>query len=300
MGNRVFHLLVFALWLLSMGWLVTAKILPVLWVGQPPVADQAQTQQEPLIGWRLQWNRQTLGWAATYTTPGPGQTSSVVGRVVIERLPLDELTPAWLEMFIQQQLGEISMDARTHVEFDSFGQIARLRSTIDMGELRDLIRMEGYLTGPHAHLKVRAGTFEYQTDQPLPSGALLASELTPQPRLANLRLGQSWTAPVFSPLRLPHQPLSILTARVDQETFLQWDGRPHRTWLVVFRNDPGESFSALDSPHSKIWVTMAGDVLQHEVRILQSKMTFVRMTPDEAETYRQQLVPRASASNTST
>ncbi|MCA9245627.1 MAG: hypothetical protein KDA42_00900 [Planctomycetales bacterium] len=286
MGNRTFHFLVFALWSLAMGWLLVEKVLPPLRVGQPPEPlGQPPGAGIDAVGWRLKLGDEEVGWAISETCRKQSGVTEVDSRVIISQLPLQELTPAWLGAIVSKQLGEVDLDARTHLEMDALGEIASFRSTIGMPDIPNLVRMEGRVEDSILKLKIRTGEMQYDIEKALPSGALLAGELSPQSAFSRLELGQQWTVPVFSPLQSPSNPLEILVARVEAREDLIWDGRTYSSFVVAYRSDSGAGRVAAQRAKGRIWVDEDGRVLQQEVSLLRSQLKFVRLTEQELETY---------------
>ena len=81
MGNHPFNIIVILFWLATMTWLVVAKVLPPLRVGEPPtygsILKDREKSERPAC-WSARFNDQSVGWAATKTvrrkdgTPGSG------------------------------------------------------------------------------------------------------------------------------------------------------------------------------------------------------------------------------------
>ena len=103
MNSRWYNTAVVVLWLATMSWLVTEKVLPPLLVGEPPSYRQIIEAQnrDPPVGWQVLWKGQPLGWALTDTKLQPnGLTTEIHGRVHFDALPLGaddaRLAPALL------------------------------------------------------------------------------------------------------------------------------------------------------------------------------------------------------------
>ena len=67
MGHRFFNSVVVVFWLSTMTWLIVAKVLPPLQVGEPPsyrsvYAVDRDSPPEPIC-WEMLWNDQPMGWA---------------------------------------------------------------------------------------------------------------------------------------------------------------------------------------------------------------------------------------------
>ena len=279
MGNRVFIAVVVFLWLTTMAWLVFSKVLPPLLVGEPP-EFATQTGAEPIC-WHVHWNERPLGWAASKTVAGIDDVTEIHSRVVLNRLPLDEMTPVWLKSFVNR-MGSVDMDARSRLEFDPLDRLSSFRTTIRIGEVSEAIQMNGRVDNSLLQLTVRSGDLEYTVEHNLPASSLLGNDLAPQTYLPNLRLGQTWTMPIYSPFHPPSSPLDILKATVEQEEMLIWHGRPVKTLLVVYRNEGGSGYFKSADHRGKIWVRGDGAVLKQEVKLFDTALSFVRMSDEEA------------------
>ena len=283
MGNRIFIAVVIFLWLGTMAWLLVDKVLPPLLVGEPPeyVPSVSETEDNLPVGWHVTWNEKPLGWAANKVVSGIDGVTEVHSRVVLNRLPLEEMTPVWLKPFVSQ-MGKINMDARSRLDFDPLNRLSAFRTIVRMDEAVEAIRMHGTIDNSLLRLTVRIGEFEYPVEQYLPAGSLLGSDLSPQTQLPNLHLGQSWTIPIYSPFHPPNSPLDILQATVEHDELFVWDDQPVKTWVVVYRNEGGAGyFGAKDDYHGKLWVRHDGEVLRQEAKIFDSVLAFIRMNDVE-------------------
>lgn len=287
MYHRWFNMAVVLLWLATMAWLVKSKVLPPLLVGEPPsyqtIAD-ARRSEAP-VGWRLAMNGRPVGWALTTTTVQPNGITEIGSHVHFDELPLEQLTPGWLRAllrWVEEPLLRQAMDARSMLFLDPLGRLTQFESTVGIDAAKDLISLKGEIVGNQALLSIRSGDFLYRSEVYLPSGALLSDALQPQTRLPGLRQGQAWTVPVYSPLRPPNAPLEILHAEVEGYDLLSWEDRMERVWLVVYRNDPGAGLSSRQESRGRLWVRRDGTVLQQEVTIFDAKLTFSRVSANEA------------------
>jgi hypothetical protein len=114
----------------------------------------------------------------------------------------------------------------------------------------------------------------------LPSHGLLGDVLSPQMQLGDqLRTGQTWKVPSCNPFSPNFKdPLEILQATVEGREVIFWDGEMKRTWLVVYRSDPGSKLGEKPTDRQKLWVRRDGTVLKQQITVLGSSMTFVRMS----------------------
>src|SRR5436309_2171720 len=139
------------------------------------------------------------------------------------------------------------------------------------------IVMQGVVEGSQLKLRVDAGDMSYNTERYMPRDALVGDELSPQARLPGLHAGQSWTVPVYNPLRPPDSPMEILQAKVEGHESLNWDGANVDTLLVVYRADSGSAYGASRAARGKMWVDGTGTVLRQEIDLLGSKLAFMRI-----------------------
>jgi len=282
MSNRIFIAVVIFLWLGTMAWLVIDRVLPPLLVGEPPeyVPQTTQTEEALPVGWHVTWNEKSLGWAVNKVVPGIEGVTEVHSCVVLNRLSLEEMTPVWLKPFVSQ-MGKINMDARSRFVFDPLNRLSDFRTIVRMDEGVEAIRMYGTIENSRLRLTVRSGEFEYKVEQYLSAGSLLGSDLSPQTQLPDLRVGQSWTMPFYSPFHPPNSPLDILQATVEQEELLDWNDRPVKTWVVVYRNEDGAGYFGVKDYRGKLWVRHDGTVLCQEAKIFDSVLAFIRMNDEE-------------------
>lgn len=288
MYSRWFNVAVVALWLSTMGWLVTTKVLPSLLVGEPPSYPTilAAQRADPPVGWNLFWDNRRLGWAVSKTVPGIQGVTEVRSRVHFDDLPLEQLIPDWLRPLVPplgKQRLRVPVDSRSVLVFDPLGRLSRFDSSVELAGQEPFVRMRGTVDGSKMALWLRVGELQpFEAEVPVPRDAMLGDMLSPQSRLPGLRLGQTWTVESYSPLRPPNSPHEILCAAVETRTPLPWQGRVQDTLVVVYRPDPGAALGSAGSPRGRLWVRPDGTVLQQEVSILRATLTFVRMGDGDA------------------
>ena len=285
MHSRWFNATVVVLWLATMGWLVTEKVLPPLLVGEPPNYQTIVDAQkkEPPAGWRLMFNDRPVGWALSSTASQPNGLTEIRGRVHFDTLPLEEMTPGWLRTLfrlVERPVDGLKMDARSVLFIDPLGRLVRFESVVKLDPLNEVIRVRGDVEGKQLQLVVRSGDFSFTNEAYLPSNSLLGDALSPQTQLPGLRAGQTWTVPVYSPLRPANNPLEIFRATVEGSEPVYWDDGMVDAWLVVYRSDPGGSVGGNQNARGKLWVRGDGAVLKQQIMLFDSTMTFFRL-PDE-------------------
>ncbi len=287
MYSRWFNVAVVMLWLSTMSWLVWQKVLPTLLVGEPPSYRTilAAQRREPPVGWSMHFDGRRLGWALSTTRKLPNDLTVVHSRIHFDQLPLRDMTPDWLRTLIhliEKPAGSMHMDVESTLIIDPLGRLSRFESSVRLDPLDSRIRLIGTIEEGELELEVRSGEFSYKTTAQLPPNALLGDSLSPQTQLPGLRVGQTWTAPAYSPLRPPNNPLEILVATVEGFDLVSYDGRTEDTYLVVYRTDPGIRLGGSRTVRERLWVRRDGTVLKQEVLFFDSAMTFVRLCESEA------------------
>lgn len=303
MYGRWFNVAVVAFWLLTMSWLVGQKILPSLVVGDPPtyrtiLADQ-EARDAP-VAWSLALNDTPLGWAEARNRVLDSGVTEMRSHVRIRRLPLSEIAPGWMNSLLKLLSGsqdwsdlELAVDAQSSLEIDPLGRPIGFYSRAllgDEGSLPDSPRLDsqavpgtvqitiqGVIDGAQMKLKVRTGQLVYNTVAYLPPNALVGDGLSPQGRLPNLKVGQAWTMPVYSPLRPPTAPVEMLSATVERRDFMLWRERMVDVFVVVFRGDPAAELSSNQTTRARAWVQADGTVLKQEITLMSSRLTFERL-----------------------
>jgi hypothetical protein len=284
MQPRWFNIAVLVLWLLTMGWLVTEKVLPPLLIGEPPkyenVIDATANEPGEPVAWDLSINNKPLGWASSQTAARDDGVVELVSQVHLQRFPLAELAPTWLANMLDPDgsgQGEMQVDMLTTVELVA-NKLRSFHTAVDLGSLKDAIRIQGEVEGSRLQLSVRAGDFvPYSRAHDLPGDTLIGDGLSPRARLARLRVGQTWTEPMYSPFHQPNNPMQILQAKVEYREPLAWNGAVINTVVVVYRNDPGAELNGSRLARGRVWVREDGVVLKQEVQLLGSKLVFTRL-----------------------
>jgi len=174
-------------------------------------------------------------------------------------------------------LGHVDLEARTWIEFDPLGQLNRFQTTILANNTTEWFKVYGMVDGSTLHLDVAARGIQQSKQMQLPPGSFVNNEFSPLAMMPNLRVGQRWTLPVYHPLDFMNKP-TILQAEVVREDYLVWGDLARVVRVVEYTTDKS------DEPRGRVWVHRDGRVLQQEVRLLGSRLTFVRMAEDEAET----------------
>ncbi|HVX10991.1 MAG TPA: hypothetical protein VHC22_07420 [Pirellulales bacterium] len=302
MYSRWFNVAVVGFWLLTMGWLVRAKILPSLIVGEPPTYRKILARdpaQESPASWSISLNDAPIGWAEGSNRVLDNGVTEMRSHVRVTRLPLAEITPGWMSSLLNLVAGSgewsklrLAVDARSSLEIDPLGRPIGLYSRALLGDEDTLpsdtridaqaapgavqITLQGTFEGSQLKLKVRTGQVVYNTTAYLPPDALMGDAMAPSARLPDLRVGQTWTMPVYSPLRPPTAPVEMLQATVERREPILWHDQVVSTYLVVFRNVPGVELSSNQTTRAKAWVHSDGTVLKQEINLISARLTFER------------------------
>ena len=301
MTSRWFNVAVVGFWLATMGWLVQEKILPALVVGDPPsyrtvVGGGAAGRKDDAlapIGWRIQWNGQPLGWAIGRTLAITNGGHELRSRVRLRDVPMTAMTPNWMGSFMRliqraSDLPELlfEVDAVSTLGIDPLGRPIGLSSLATLGYAppglrRPIesfnIRMEGIVEGNSLKLTVRSGELVHTAKIYLPVDSLMGDALSPQSLLPNLRVGQTWTVPIYSPFRPPNSPMEVLQAKVERGALIVWEGAEVSTLVVVYTSDTGSGLSNATAPRGRCWVAHDGRVLRQEFALAQATVSFERV-----------------------
>lgn len=275
--------LVLGFWLLTTGWLVTTKIVPVFNQGLPPGHQALFASGDRLIpvAWTVTWNERPLGWALSTAHRNEDGGLTVDTRLHFDHLPLDDMLPSWAGAMVRQMSrhdGLVTLDARGRLDIDAAGSLRKFASTVSMPGAAQEVVLSGSISGGEATVVIEAGGMRYDVVRQLPNHAMVGDELSPQATMPGLYEGRTWTVPVYNPLRPGHAPIEILHADVGPESTLFWEDGLVRVHVVAYREDP----STRREPRCRLWVDLAGRVLKQEAAMLGSKMTFLRRTDEAA------------------
>jgi len=286
MANRWFNVATVLLWLASMSWLVIAKVLPPLLVGEPPTYQQILAQPDERVTWSICWDDELVGTARSWTDRHIGDVIQMHSDVELEHIPLAKLTPPWLAPLFGASgglQGALDIRARSRVDIDPLGQLIGIESTLEMPPMTEPIRMSGVVDDGTLRMQVTVGKFSYSNETMLPPAGLVSDMLSPEPRLTRLRVGQSWTKPVYSPFRPRSNPMEVLQVHVDREEWISWNGHAVNCLLVVYRDDQGARLSTSANDRGKVWVHPDGTVLRQEMSVLNSRLVFERISSSHVD-----------------
>lgn len=291
--NRWFQGLIVLMWGLSMGWLVCAKILPAMLLGNPPNYERiVEAQREDkLIGWKIHWNRYHVGNAITKTTARPDNVTEIEHLIEFQDFPFDEMFPTvWRLVSDPASNGpvEIPLVIRSQLYFDGLKRLSSFETKLRIppGE-ESIINVRGSVENEVLRLNFSSRGFRYDTEAALTKRSLLTDRFAPQGKLPGLRHGQTWTIEVYSPFSLAQtpdgsQPLEILQAAVEAREAIMWSGRLVHAWVVVYRDDPGRRVNGKQRVRGRLWVAADGTVLRQEATLANGSLVLTRLSKRDA------------------
>jgi hypothetical protein len=287
MGSRWLNGGIVVTWLLSMSWLVTAKVLPPLKTGDPPNYRSAiqQHRDEGTVCWLVRWNSRPLGLAATKTTHDPDGSSALKSRLFLSSLPLADLAPGLVGAWLRPLLGKaggFDLDASGQIDIDPLGKLLGFETQVRATRLVEGVRVTGRVEGSQLQLTMRFAEQTVRSQCYLPRDSLLGDELSPLTNLPGLKVGQQWTVPVCSPFLPSASPMEMLQAKVELREWLDWQGEAVETLVVCYRADSGAPLLSGRDVRGKLWVRRDGMVLEQEVNVANSKLRFSRLTARQA------------------
>jgi hypothetical protein len=292
MHSRWYNAAVVVLWLSTMSWLVVAKVLPQLLIGDRPSNRDvlsAQTDSPP-AGWRILMGDRRLGWALTEVVSRSDGLKEIHGWVHLVKFPLEKMLPPVLQPIFQllgrpaDILRVDAMDARSTLTLDAMDNLLQLDSRVRLEPLGEVISARGLVEGGKLGLLVCCFGSSFNYEIPVPPKALFTDLLSPQSQLPGLRDGQRWSDPVYNPLR-PNDPVEIIFASVEGIDQKMWGGGPPvSAWRVVYRSEPeGGAAAGDESVRGIVWVRRSnGRVIQQQVRLSGTTIDFDRLTRREA------------------
>ncbi|MCE2727478.1 MAG: hypothetical protein LW698_11970 [Planctomycetaceae bacterium] len=275
--------IVVVFWCVTSGWLLVEKILPSLAPGSPPGYQAIYTSDSGLIpvAWTVHWNDQPLGWAIAESQRTPLGGLVVDSRMHFDRLPLDEILPAWTSLLVRKALpqgGGLTFDARGRLAIDPAGDLRSFMSVVNVPGSTEQVLLNGTVDAGAVRVQVQTGEIRYETTWHLPDRMMIGDELSPQATMPGLFEGRRWTVPIYSPLRAGGSPIEILHAEVGPEETIYWEGRLVRVHPVAYREDP----ASRREPRSRLWADRTGRVLRQEALLLGAKLAFVRRSDEAA------------------
>jgi hypothetical protein len=272
MGNRIFVAVVVLLWATTMSWLVVDKILPPFLQGEPP---KAGTLRDEPVCWDISFKDQPIGHAVSQVVPGALSTLELHSRVLLEDVPLREMAPQWMSSIVGS-MSFVRLDTRTRLTLDSLGNLSSFQTKVWLNDLPSVVRISGQVEGAELVLKFQTGEMTHEARYPLPSNALLGSELLPEPKLLQIYVGRKWQKEVFSPFRTPNNAMELIQAEVVKEETIVHNGELTRVKRIDYRTLLTSGVSADDRLRAVLWVADDGVVVRQDIYLVNVKLRFER------------------------
>jgi hypothetical protein len=281
MANRVFVLAVVVLWLCSMTWLFTDRILPTFRGGQPPSIETFEDGEA--IAWNVEWEGKEVGKAASVRVPGASGSVELHNRISLHDMPIIDLAPAWMRMAVPS-LGEMAFDVISRIEFDSLGNFTSFDSRVVLNDMPSVLKLSGRVKDSYLRLNVISGQLPYEVVVYMPDSKSLNEALFPGAELPYMYVGRQWQEEVYSPFRATGDPIELVQADVVSEESLEHQGETRRVLRVEYHGMIGSGLSDKARLQSISWVEPTGTVLRRDVYLGSSKLRFNRLSDEEAVT----------------
>jgi hypothetical protein len=281
MANRIFVCAVVALWLGSMSWLAVDKVLPSFHEGEPPLA--AGFEPGVPVAWEVTWGSKPVGHAASLRTAGVLNTTNIHSRIVLKDVPLLDLVPALMREVVGD-IGNMTFDAHTRLEFDSLDNFSRFHSVVSINHVPSILDLIGEMHGSFLELKVTFGDMVYTPKVPISDRGALSEALFPDSKLPYMYVGRRWHEEVYNPFRSPSSPVETIDAEVTGIESIEFGEKTERVMRVEFRGPPGPGIPEDARLQAEAWVRAKdGLVLRQDVHLANSRLRFERLPQKEAD-----------------
>ena len=176
------------------------------------------------------------------------------------------------------------LDVTSRMQFDAFGHLEQVESHANIAELGELFQLTGRVQDQGIDLVVHTQLPGLANDNPtelfrkrleLPPDALVVDALSPSPRLANLRVGQTWTFRSFRPFP-PQRPWQLIKAEVTGTEAYLGAGDYESVFVVQFTDQTSSSLTTSATPFSKLWVRDDGTVVKQQLAMGSVQVDFER------------------------
>ena len=279
MANRLFVMAVVALWLASMSWLISDRILPSFFEGEPPLEETYEKGKA--VAWQVKWEEEVVGTASSVRLPGVGGTTDLHNRIRMTSIPLMDLAPTWMRTAIGN-FGDISFDANTRIEFDALGNFSAFNSRVVINDMPSLLNISGRVDDSNLNLNVRSGEVSYKTSVYIPESDSMNEILFPTSMLPDMYVGRTWREEVYNPFKNPGDPIDMFQAEVVSKEPIAFGGQLRDVYRVEFRSMNVSGIAHEARLQAECWVEPSGKVLRRDVHFGTAKLRFERLESDEA------------------
>ncbi len=309
MSHRLLSICIFIGWVVAMGWLVTTKIVPPMLTGQQPTYQTMlpNAAAHEMVEWEIRLNGEHVGIASNDIQRNPEGGGRVRTVVNLHEFSVDEifgeLTKGTrvLSFFSsnkqQPRFGDMHLKITSELQFDVFGELNRFHSNVSIDELVDFIQLNGIVNSQQLLLTVFTNNYGsgepnkiYDNVMKIPPGTLMTDAFSPQPRLARLKVGQSWVFQRYQPLR-PSNPIEMMEATVERRDAFDWNGESVVANVVAIRREASGSLTAGRQPIGYVWSLKDGTVVRQESMIGSMEVVFDRIAPSEGAEVTQEATP---------
>ncbi len=280
MGNHPFNVIVVLFWLATMTWLVVAKVLPPLRVGEPPsyrsILDESR--QQTAACWAFASRAYHRLGGQQDGAPAKTASAEFYSRVYLAELPLDEVAPGWLDRPCSSPCLPIGAIGRRQAKPDGrrpVGPACQFR--VARSDRRDSRRHQGARArrGLDAQVTVRSGdSAAHRSNRTMPPNALMTDELSPQAMMPGFAR-RSDAGRCRCTVRFASPPVRWKSCKPTSKPAnrIRWDGRSTQVSWSCYRGDPGRALAAT-KVRGRMWVRDDGLVLRQEVAVCESPSRF--------------------------
>lgn len=275
-----------------MGWLLMAKILPALWIGEAP--SSGQISHKPVC-WEVRVGEKHIGWAVSQCVPGEAGSSEIHSRIVVNKLPIDriipfdQVAPRWTVALLNQT-GSLRLDMRSRTTLDPLGQLAMFETKVTVNELPTSFYVRGRVVGSKLRMRSQFGDQVHRFQYPWNRNTALGSELMPDAKLLQVYVGRRWQKEIYNPLVGEHGPSELMEAVVVEEEPIFFRDQVMTTRRIEYRSLNADGVSASKRRRATLWVAEDGTVLREEVNLMDLVLTFDRVQVDRAESLAAELL----------
>ena len=285
MGNRIFTVVVLALWAITMSWLVVAHVLPPFFQGEPPSINFLT--ERSIVCWQIKCLDEKVGWAVSQTAHDSPDTTDLHSRIVLENIPLKKMAPRWMSGIIDH-LRQIKLDMRNRISLDAFGQLTSFETKVHLNDMPAVVKMYGRSNDSDLELRIVTGDITHRINYPMPQNSTLAGELTPDAKLLQMFVGRRWQRKVISPFRPLNQSIEILQAEVVTEEPVHHEGQLVNAKRVEYRTLDKTGIAVKDSLRARLWVTDDGTVIRQDIFVINVRLRFNRKLDDQSLAWAEQ------------
>ena len=291
--SRFYVWLVVLIWIAAMSWLIVVKVLPPLLVGEPPTLQRVigPDRESPPCGWKVELGNRRIGWSLSQVVSkfsevalNKQDVTEIRSQTRFEDVSLARDFPMMkgLTQWIagSEALTQFSLRASNTVVIDPLGRLIRFDSDLELLPYYIKFKLSGVVMGEKMKLMLNFGETRMVHNVPVSPHSLIGDRFSPQMHLPGLRKNQAWTVPVHNPISLS-TPVEFLQAKVEGKTPLKWNGKEESVWMVTFHEDAGSGLGGKKQLQGRLWVREDGTVLQNEMRVMDTPITFVRFTEKE-------------------